>query len=295
MPDLIITGVPRSGTTLAAAIIDQAPDCLCLSEPDAHVDLMNGAASPEDFVSRLSREFETVRSTILSGGSVLDRRRADGAPLTNYFSEPLPDGRREAIFTIRSVQRSGLSSDFVLGVKHNALYSAVLPEIVQSRRFRVIATVRDPVAVLMSWRTLDLPLSRGRLPAGERFWPELAALGRADLDLTDKQIGICDLLLRRFAELADRIAIVPYEVFVTDPAQLLAAARIPHPLPCWINSIGHPRLLGADGDEQKEPLTQRIRQLIAAGQLPGIARYYPHYVPEEAPPTAGDRAAAERR
>jgi len=28
MPDLIITGVPRSGTTLAAAIIDQTPNCL---------------------------------------------------------------------------------------------------------------------------------------------------------------------------------------------------------------------------------------------------------------------------
>jgi hypothetical protein len=277
MPDLIITGVPRSGTTLAAAIIDQAPDCLCLSEPDAHVGLMDGAASPEDFVNRLCREFESVRSTILSGGSVLDRRRADGGPLTNYFSDPLPDGRREAIFTIRSVQRAGLSSDFVLGVKHNALYSAVLPEIVQSRRFRVIATVRDPVAVLMSWRTLDLPLSRGRLPAGERFWPELAALGRADLDLTDKQIRVCDLLLRRFAELADRIAVIPYEVFVADPAQLLAAAGISQPASSRISSIGRPMPSRDDDDRQKPALTGRIRQLTAAGRLPGVVRYYPHF------------------
>jgi hypothetical protein len=42
-----------------------------------------------------------------------------------------------------------LSPDFVLGVKHNALYTAVLPEIVGSgRRFRVVAIFRDPVAVL---------------------------------------------------------------------------------------------------------------------------------------------------
>jgi hypothetical protein len=49
----------------------------------------------------------------------------------------------------------------VFGGKHNALYGVVLPEIVHSGRFRVIVTVRDPVAVLMSWRTLDLPVSRG--------------------------------------------------------------------------------------------------------------------------------------
>ena len=234
MPDLIITGVPRSGTTLAAAIIDQAPNCLCLSEPDGHVDLMREAVSPEDFVAKLCQEFDVVRRTILGGGSVLDRRRADGAPVTDYFSDPRPDGRREPAVTIRSISRPGLSPDFVLGVKHNALYAAVLPEIVRSGRFRVVAIVRDPVAVLMSWRTVDLPISHGRLPAGERFWPELAALGRADLDLTDKQIRICDLLLHRFAQLADRIAVIPYEVFVTDPSLLLAAAGIRQPAPSRI-------------------------------------------------------------
>ena len=280
MPDLIITGVPRSGTTLAAAIIDQTPNCLCLSEPDNHVDLMNGAASPEDFVSRLCREFETVRRTILSGGSVLDRRRADGAPVTDYFSDPLSDGRRELAVTTRGIHRSRLSPDFVLGVKHNALYTAVLPEIVQSGRFRVIAIIRDPVSVLMSWQMLDLPISRGRLPAGERFWPELAALGRADLDLTDKQIRICDLLLYRYGQLADRIAVIPYEVFTADPAQLLAAARIPQPVLSQIIAIVRPTPSRDDGDRQKPPLAAQIRQLIAAGQLPGIARYYPHYGPE---------------
>jgi hypothetical protein len=282
VPNLIITGVPRSGTTLAAAIIDQAPDCLCLSEPDGHVDLMREAASPEDFVDKLRQEFDAVRRTILGGGTVPDRRQTDGAPLTDYFSGPLPNGRRETIFTTRDVTRSGLSADFLLGVKHNALYSAVLPEIVQSGVFRVIAIVRDPAPVLMSWRTLDLPISRGRLPAGERFWPELAALGRADLDLTDRQIRICDLLLYRFGQLADRIAVIPYEVFVTDPARLLTAARIPHPVRNWSSSVARPPPSRGDGDRQNAPLAERIRLLTAAGQLPGIALYYPHYRAEAA-------------
>jgi hypothetical protein len=290
MPDLIITGLPRSGTTLAAALIDQAPDSLCLSEPDGHADLMNGAASSRDFVSRLCQEFDVVRRTILGGGSVLDRRRADGAPITNYFSDPLPDGQRETVFTIPGVTRSGLSADFVLGVKHNALYTAVLPEIVQSGRFRIIAIVRDPVPVLMSWRTLDLPITRGRLPAGERFWPELAALGAADIDLTEKQIRICDLLLCRFAQLASQIAVIPYEVFVADPVQLLAAAGIRQPAPSPIIGVARPPSRG-NQDRREAALASRVRQLVAEGQLDGILRYYPHYRPE-APPPARDLTGA---
>jgi len=274
MPDLIITGVPRSGTTLAAAMIDQAPNALCLSEPDKHVELMTSATDAEDFVIRLGRDFEAVRQTILSGGSVLDRRRADGAPVTNYFGDPGPDGRRETAFAIRATARPGLSPDFVLGVKHNALYSAVLPEIIRSARFRVIAIVRDPVGLLLSYRSLDLPISRGRLPAGERFWPELAALGQAELGLLEKQARIVDLLLCRFARFSDRITVIPYEVFVADPVRLLAAAAV-RPLV----SSGIARRMPAPNcdNEENATLTEQIRQLVAAGQLPGIAWYYPHY------------------
>ena len=279
MPDLILTGVPRSGTSLAAAIIDQAPDSLCLSEPDRHVDLMREAASAEDFVARLSREFDAIRQTVLAGGSVPDRRRADGAPITNYFTDPLPNRRREAAFTIRNVTRLGLSADFVLGVKHNALYSAVLPEIVGSARFRVVAIVRDPVALVMSWRSLDLPISRGRLPAGERFWPELGSLCRAELELTEKQIRICDLLFGRFLRWADRVEILRYEEFVTDPVRLLRAAGVPMVGSPPATGIIKPMPPAPAGDDGRIGLAERIRQLVAAGELPAISGLYPDYWP----------------
>jgi hypothetical protein len=260
---------------LAAAIIDQAPNSLCLSEPDQHVDLMREAATAEDFVARLSQEFDTIRRTILTGGSVPDRRRADGAPITNYFSDPLPNGCRETTFTICNVTRPGLSKDFVLGVKHNALYSAVLPEIVASARFRVVALIRDPVALVMSWRSLDLPISRGRLPAGERFWPELGALCRAKLELVEKQIRICELLFNRFLQWAGQVAILRYEDLVTDPMRLLRAAGLP--------GLGSPLTTGTIAPVPPIPvckaeriaLAKRIRELVADGELPAISSFYP--------------------
>jgi hypothetical protein len=262
---------------LAAAIIDHAPDSLCLSEPDRHVDLMWEAASAEDFVARLSQEFNTIRRTILAGGSVADRRRSDGGPITNYFADPLLDGRREAAFTICNVTRLGLSAHFILGVKHNALYSAVLPEIVASTRFRVVTMIRDPVALLISWRSLDLPISRGRLPAGERFWPELRSLCRADLELTEKQIRICELLFSRFLQSAGQVAILRYEELVTDPVRLLRAAGF--------SKLGAPPAAAMiapippnpASDDVRIGLAERIRQLVVAGELPAISRFYPDY------------------
>jgi hypothetical protein len=273
---------------LAAAIIDQAPGCLCLSEPETHVELMRQAASAEDFVARVGQDFDAVRRRLLSDSSVLDRRSVGGTPITNYFTNPGPDGQRETSYTIHEITRPGLSADFVLGIKHVALYAAVLPQIVQSGRYCVVALVRDPVSLLMSWRSLDLPISRGRLPAGERFWPELRTLGRAELEMTEKQIRICDLLFGRFLRWAKRVAILRYEEFVADPARLLRMAGIPEigsPLAAAVIKRTPPAPAGDDG---RIGLAERIRQLAAAGELPAICECYPDYA-------SGHRAPVERR
>jgi hypothetical protein len=276
LPDLIITGTPRSGTSLAAAVIDQAPGCLCLSEPESHVRLMQNAVSAADFVAEIGQDFDTVRRSILAGGSVLDRRDANGAPITNYFTDPERDRQREARYTVRPITRPGLPADFVLGIKHVALYGAVLPELVQAGRYRLIALVRDPVALLMSWRSLDLPISRGRLPAGERFWPELRSLGEAELELTEKQIRICDLLFCRFLGWAGRVAILRYEDLVADPTRLLRAAGVTE-----IGSVPASALISKNAppaaDDERMGLAERIRRLAAAGKLPAISECYPYY------------------
>jgi hypothetical protein len=273
MPDLIITGIPRSGTSLAAAIIDRGRDALCLSEPGHHGELMRAARNSTDFVTRLGQEFSAVRRTILAGGAVLDRRNADGSAVTNYFADSEPGRPREPAGDWRAVSRPGLSRDFTLGIKHNALYAAALPEIVQRRLFRVVAIIRDPVAVLTSWRSLNLPVSAGRLPAAERFWPEMAALTWSEMDLVEKQIRMIDLFCCRFAEWATA-SIVSYEMFVAAPERLLVAAGVPlSPLCPSVRQA----LPNRGRNIATQNLTARIRQLATAGALPGISRYYPQY------------------
>lgn len=264
---------------MAAAIIDRAPGCLCLSEPETHLALMLEAPSAEDFVARIGQDFDAIRQSVLAGSSVLDRRSEDGAPITNYFADPGPDGKRETGYTIRAITRPGLPADFVLGIKHVALYAAVLPQIVQSGRYRVVALVRDPVSLLMSWQSLDLPISRGRLPAGERFWPELRSLGRAELELSEKQIRICDLLFGRFLRWANRISILRYEELVADPARLLRAAGIPEVGSPSASAVIERTPPSPAGRDRRIGFTERVRRLAADGKLPAICECYPDYGP----------------
>src|ERR1700739_4633624 len=150
MRDLIVTGIPRSGTSLAAAIIDQIPNAVCLSEPDHQVRLMEAAKTAKEFVADLGVDFDAIRRTLLVGGSVLDRRGEGGRPVTNYFEPRASHGHRGSAYSVLATSRSGISPDFLLGIKHNALYAAVLPEIARTARFRIVAIVRDPVSVILS-------------------------------------------------------------------------------------------------------------------------------------------------
>jgi hypothetical protein len=226
MSNIILTGIPRSGTTLAAAILDNTSNCFCLSEPDSHRELMDSSSSKDDFVNSLELEFLSIRSKLLAGIEVPDKRMADGSAVTNYFSAPSITNHRSAAYTLKKVGRNNLTEDFALGIKHNALYAAVLPEILSSNKFKVVILVRNPMDVVASWRSLDLPVSQGFLPAADRYWPEMRELTHSAMPLLDKQLFIYELMCSRFLSFTDQACVVRYENMVERPEILLHAAGI---------------------------------------------------------------------
>ena len=88
-----------------------------------------------------------------------------------------------------------LSPRFDLVVKHPALFTALAEPL--RKRFRLVAIVRDPLAVLASWHSVDVPANRGRLPRAEAFAPGLAAAVNAAPDVLSRRI----VLLRRLPRL----------------------------------------------------------------------------------------------
>ena len=209
--DLIVTGIPRSGTTLTAALIDGLDDTVCLSEPAWQDRWPRETASPDAYVQQLVDDFARVRRDLLAGDGVVDRRRPDGTAVSDYFR----DGDRP--YELVEFRRSGLSENFLLGMKHNAHYSCVLPRIVAQPVFSVIAIVRHPLDVIRSWQSVDIPVRQGRLPAAENFWPDIADIARQTDDILLRQVLIYERFCERFMALRGKLALLRYEDIVRDP------------------------------------------------------------------------------
>jgi hypothetical protein len=271
--DALITGIPRSGTSFAAALIDYCLDAICLSEPLHQFALMEHAATAPEFVRALALDFASLRRHLNQGGAVADRRASDGGPITNYFSTGCGDGSRVDQSRVVERRKPGLEGDFLLAVKHNALFAAALPEIMESGSFAVIAIVRDPVRVIASWRSLELPVSSGRLPAAEKFWPEMTSICGADIDLLDKHIMIYDCFCRRFAALP-QLKVLKFDEFSLNRGLLLNALGLREsPNGARVRTTWSP----ARDRPLEDAIRRRVCTLCRAGTVPGLVSYYPEY------------------
>jgi hypothetical protein len=95
--------------------------------------------------------------------------------------------------------------------------------------------VRNPLAVLASWNSVNHPVQQGHVPAGERIDAGLhAALGRIE-DRYERQFYILEWFFERFARLLPRGSIIRYEDVVASGGRALTpvvagAAALDQPL-----------------------------------------------------------------
>lgn len=219
--DIVLTGVPRSGTTLACKMLGEAPDTVALFEPMKVGELP--ASSRAEAVVAIGTFFADTRRSLLEHGTAVSQQIGGVVP-----DNPMTDQRNAAGMRQRAARRGEvriekpLTADFTLVVKHNAAFTALLPELAQ--RFSAFAIVRNPLAVLASWNSVELPVSRGRVPAGERLDPVLAARVHGEPDLFRRQLVILNWFCERFARVLPPERILRYEHVVRTGGQALAEA-----------------------------------------------------------------------
>jgi hypothetical protein len=214
--DFAITGMPRSGTTLVAALAHSPPDSVAIAEPAWQRKWEHECQGrPEAFATKLAADFQRIRERLKNEKAICYRESLDGAPLTDLVR--WANGHQERSF--RAVERSfgALRSDFVLAMKMPALYTATLPTLLATTTLRVVAVVRNPVAAIQSWRAVSFPIANGRLPAGEPYWPELASIAHSERPVLEKQVLIWDLFARRYLQSAASITLLRYEAVCIDP------------------------------------------------------------------------------
>lgn len=219
--NIIVTGIPRSGTTLVCALLNSLENTICLREPDTHVQWLRQVSSAAEYTAMIQNDFQCIRKDIKSGQPVLDRSSINGGPLTNYFPKrDTVNERRSVSFEMKAVDTAHLTKDFTLAVKHNVEYTSVLPALIESQQFSFLCPIRNPIGTILSWNTLQTPVSKGAIPMAQYFWPEVdQALKNTD-ELLHRQVVVFDMFCKRFYEFKNHINIIYYEDLVDNAGVL---------------------------------------------------------------------------
>ena len=214
----LLTGIPRSGSSLACRLAGQLPDFVALSEPMPRTEFA-GLTTPCEALATIERFEKRTR------GRIARRRRAPSVHVDGRLADNVVDAdavgglRRRRLAQAEIDIDKPLSEGFSLLIKHNALFAALLPQVVPS--FRCIGLVRNPLAVLASWQTVDLPINRGRIPAGEQFDPDLRAALDRDADTLARQLTVINWFFARYGDELAAGGILRYEELVASGGKAL--------------------------------------------------------------------------
>jgi hypothetical protein len=211
--DIILTGVPRSGTTLACLLLSKLPEVVALNEPmrtATYRSYAEALAGVPDF-------FSATRTSVLERG-VATARAVNGKMTDNHFAEV--KGKRTKLVTKQEIRiNKPLSASFRLAVKHNALFTILQDDLIGS--YPVFAFIRNPLAVLASWNSLDIPTSRGEVRALDLLMPATGKALRSSGSLAERQLFILDWYFRRYQDLPAR-SVIKYEDIVASNGRALS-------------------------------------------------------------------------
>lgn len=216
--NIVLTGLPRSGTTLACAILTRCANTVALSEA------MNVSKLPADdrssAIDMVQAFFDASRAELLTHGTATSKHRNGRIPDNPFVGGPgarRNTGMKRGKIVVEPRPQQG----FTLAVKHNAAFAALLPEL--ASRMQTIALVRHPLAVICSWHSIvqGLPVSDGHVPAAERLDSRLARLLASEPDRIERQLIVLDWFFDQFLASLSTDRILRYEDIVASQGEAL--------------------------------------------------------------------------
>ncbi len=218
--DIILTGIARSGTTLTCSLLNRLPATVALHEPMNPADLV-GLDPGTVYLERIAAFFAAQRSTLLADGTAVSKARDGRVPDNPFEKAESGSVLRPSTVDNQSVRfDKRLVPGFRLVVKHPNLFTATLPALLT--RYPCFAVIRNPLAVLLSWHTIQAPVNRGRLPFGEAFDPALAAALDAEADRVTRQLILLRWYFSRYRSLLPSDHVIRYEQLVATGGRCLA-------------------------------------------------------------------------
>jgi hypothetical protein len=221
MRNVLITGTPRSGTTLICSLLNKLPDTVALHEPMNVWDFAE--CRDGDAVADLIENFcAETRKSLHEHGFAISKHVRGKIPDNVADDQVNRAGTRlRRTEHGRVIIEKPLSQNFTLAVKHPAAFSALIETL--SKRFECYAIVRNPLATLASWNSLDrFPLKDGHSPIGEKLDVDLARDLAAKSDPIDRQIHILEWFYDRFRRFMPERALIKYEDLIVSRGRELA-------------------------------------------------------------------------
>ncbi len=214
----LITGIPRSGTTLVTKLLNCIPDVVALNEPMPVMQI--AGKSDYELYHWIDSNVESYRSGLIRDGRVMTNHVNQNF-VDNSFSESINSrGLRPSLLTLGLLDvKKNLTDQFLLAIKHNGAFTAVAHHLVH--QYRCFAVIRNPLPVLLSWQTVDIPLNRGRMPVAEAIDTELHRNLNRLTDHLDRQIFILNWFFERYYQFFSEKNIIRYEDLVKEGSTYL--------------------------------------------------------------------------
>lgn len=253
--DLLITGIPRSGTSYLCHLLHRYSNCVILNEPAEILQILANETAPWGIPLFYRNSRSHVERGIPLQNKLDQGKVTQDTALNNELSPYLPEVDNE---------------QFILGTKNTLAYLARLEAL---RRVmphaRVIACVRDPFDAIGSWKTSFPHLRDARLSqfaVGKPEEPWLSNDQRRKLELiaatedpAQRRALLWNYLGERILEQGDAVIRVNYADLVHKPAEVLA--RI---LGDWDAGVLREPITSSQLRNGKERLDAADRQAIRA-------------------------------
>jgi len=190
--DFILTGIPRSGTSLMSVLLSKAEDCVCFNE--IHYNIIT-----------LPIFFGEMRKKILAGEPVPNKVDKKGELITNT-NDTNKFAIRKKIFPVKG-------SEVVIGSKVTIPYLNQIFEIL-NLGYKVIIMIRNPVYTLGSWNSkklLNTPMNKVMNGNLHSHWKQVNFVSSEKIE---RQAQIWEHYARLIWSLRDKVKIVRYEQLI---------------------------------------------------------------------------------
>jgi hypothetical protein len=212
--DIILTGPPRSGTTLACYLLNKVDDTIALHEPMN----LQMFPDPESGLKAVRSFFPKMRNSLIEKGVALSKVK-DGNIPSNPFEDDATNKRNSVVIKATVHFEKPLSGQFKLIIKHNGHFTFLLPQL--QNYFPIYILLRNPVAVLASWNSIKAPVSGGNLRVLKFLKPKLYNSLESIPDLISRQIQLLDYMYKAYI-MTTKAVFLRYEDLIASQGRILS-------------------------------------------------------------------------